>query len=53
VERHDLLRPLVLASGAVAWDPWYLAYSAGWAVAGIAAAALLYARLELAFAEYV
>jgi ABC-type polysaccharide/polyol phosphate export permease len=53
VERHDLLRPLVAAGGGMAWEPWYLAYSAAWALGGIVGAALLYARLELAFAEYV
>ncbi|MDQ6926565.1 MAG: hypothetical protein M3154_10060, partial [Candidatus Eremiobacteraeota bacterium] len=53
VNGHDLLRPLVLPSGVVAWHPWYLAYSAAWAGVSAVASALLYARLELSFAEYV
>ena len=52
VGRHNLLHPLVLADGVVAWQPWHLAYSAAWAAAALAGGALLYARLELAFAEY-
>jgi ABC-type polysaccharide/polyol phosphate export permease len=53
VNGHNLARPLVLSSGAVAWEPWHLAYSAAFATCGVVAAALLYSRLELAFAEYV
>jgi lipopolysaccharide transport system permease protein len=53
VQGHDLLQPLVLANGAVAWQPWYLVYSAAWAMACLVGASVLYARLELAFAEYV
>jgi len=53
VNGHNLLQPLSLASGVVVWQPWYLAYSATWAVASVIGATLLYSRLELAFAEYV
>lgn len=53
VARHDLLQPIVLPSGVVAWSPWYLAYAACWAVGSIVATGLLYARLELTFAEYL
>ncbi|MEO8337479.1 MAG: ABC transporter permease [bacterium] len=53
VNGHNLARPLVLPTGAVAWEPWQLAFSAAWATCGVVGAALLYSRLELAFAEYV
>jgi lipopolysaccharide transport system permease protein len=53
VNGHNLARPLVLSSGAVVWQPWHLAYSAVFATCGVVAAALLYSRLELTFAEYV
>lgn len=53
VNGHNLARPLVLSSGAVVWEPWQLAYSAVFATCGVVVAALLYSRLELAFAEYV
>jgi lipopolysaccharide transport system permease protein len=56
VEGHNLVVPLTIAGNAggdvVVWSPWYLAYSAVWAVVGLAAAALLFHRLELVFAEY-
>lgn len=51
VGQHDLLQPLAVANGAVVWQPWYLAYSAGVAAVAAVGAALLYARLELSFAE--
>jgi ABC-type polysaccharide/polyol phosphate export permease len=53
VERHDLLRPLVSAAGVTLWNPWSLAYSAFWAIAGSAAAAVIFHRAEFKFAEYV
>jgi ABC-type polysaccharide/polyol phosphate export permease len=57
VEGHNLLRPLVIVpdSGAhiLAWSPWYLLYSAAWAVLGFVASSLLFHRLEFLFAEYV
>jgi len=54
VKGHNLLVPLMdPAKGAVVWDPWYLAYSAIWAVGGLVLAALLFHRSEFIFAEYV
>jgi ABC-type polysaccharide/polyol phosphate export permease len=56
VEGHDLLTPLeVVVRGAAvtAWTPWYLAYSATWAVGGLVGAAVVFHRAELLFAEYV
>jgi ABC-type polysaccharide/polyol phosphate export permease len=52
VEGHSLAQPLVTQAGVVAWEPWYLLYSAAWAVGGLLASALLFHRLEYAFAEY-
>jgi ABC-type polysaccharide/polyol phosphate export permease len=53
VHGHDLLEPLVLANGTVAWTPWDLAYAAAWAVGGALAGAVVFHRAEFAFAEYV
>jgi ABC-type polysaccharide/polyol phosphate export permease len=57
VTGHDLLTPLTAttASGAeiVAWHPMGLLYSAAWATIGLLAAALLFHRLQPAFAENV
>lgn len=52
VEGHSLLRPL-LVDGVLAWSPWMLAYATLWAVGSVVVAALLYARYELSFAEYL
>lgn len=56
VDGHNLLAPLVqtTAGGAevLAWTPWYLAYSGGWAVLGLLGSALLFHRSEFVFAEY-
>jgi lipopolysaccharide transport system permease protein len=35
------------------WAPWYLAYSAAWAILGLIGATLMFHRLEFLFAEYV
>jgi lipopolysaccharide transport system permease protein len=51
VRGHNLARPLVLDDATLVWHPAYLAYSAAWAVLGAVGVALLYARLELSFAE--
>ncbi|MFL5540199.1 MAG: ABC transporter permease [Longimicrobiaceae bacterium] len=51
VEGRGLLHPLALAGG-VAWEPWWLAYSAAWGVLGCAGAALLFRRSQALFAEY-
>ncbi len=57
VEGWNLLTPLeVVARGGgtiQAWSPWYLAYSAAWAVGGLLVSALVFHRSELLFAEYV
>jgi ABC-type polysaccharide/polyol phosphate export permease len=57
VHGHDLLQPLVTTAGNgtpfPVWSPWYLAYSAAWAVIGLIASALIFHRAEAVFAEYV
>lgn len=53
VKQHNLLEPLAAASGAVIWEPRYLAISALWAVGGFVLASLLFHRSEFVFAEYV
>ena len=54
---HNLLQPLVEQTSkgleVLAWQPWYLLYSAGWAVGGLAIAMLIFHRLEFIFAEYL
>jgi lipopolysaccharide transport system permease protein len=52
VEGHNLLLPLVSPAGVVLWSPFYLAYAAVWALAGLAAATTLFHRSEFVFAEY-
>lgn len=51
VEGHDLLLPLAGPAGPV-WEPWYLAYSAAWAVAGFLVCSVFFHRMEVLFAEY-
>lgn len=56
IEGHNLLLPLEVASAGetvVAWRPWYLAWSAGCAVAGYLMATRLFRSSVDAFAEYV
>lgn len=54
---HLLLQPIhsVTTAGAsvLVWSPWYLLYSALWAVGGLYIASVLFHRLEYVFAEYV
>jgi ABC-type polysaccharide/polyol phosphate export permease len=54
---HSLLEPVVvtgrLGGEIFAWQPWYLAYSAAWAIGGFSLAAVLFHRAEFAFAEFV
>jgi lipopolysaccharide transport system permease protein len=55
-EGHNLLEPLSQMTKhgvAVVWQPWYLVYSAVWALAGLGFSATLFHRLEFVFAEYV
>jgi len=54
VEGHNLLRPLVAASGdLLVWTPWYLGYAGLWAVGLLTLSAVLFHRAEQVFAEYV
>ncbi len=56
VDGHNLLQPLVetvRGQPVTGWHPWYLAYSAVWALGGLLASALLFHRSEFIFAEYV
>jgi ABC-type polysaccharide/polyol phosphate export permease len=53
VHGHDLTAPLSGAGGALSWSPWYLAWSAGWAVIGCLGAAAVFQRAEARFAEFV
>lgn len=54
---HNLLEPLSELNHhgvmVLVWTPWYLAYSAVWAIGGLALAATLFHRLENVFAEYI
>ena len=53
VAGHDLRLPLVNAQGAVVWTPWFLAYSAAWAILGLVISVIAFRRSEADFAEYV
>jgi ABC-type polysaccharide/polyol phosphate export permease len=53
VQGHNLLTPLVAANGAPAWEPWYLVYTATWALLGLTFSAVVFHRSEFVFAEYV
>lgn len=54
---HGLLDTITeqVAGGviAVVWQPWYLVYSAAWALGGFLASLLMFHRLEFIFAEYL
>jgi lipopolysaccharide transport system permease protein len=51
VNQHNLLQPELAPKGWLFWKPWYLAYSATWAIGGLAIAALQFHRNERKFAE--
>ncbi|HET6232069.1 MAG TPA: ABC transporter permease [Longimicrobiaceae bacterium] len=51
VDGHNLLTPLV-QGGVAVWEPWWLAYGAAWAVAGLAVSSILFHRMQILFAEY-
>jgi lipopolysaccharide transport system permease protein len=53
VAHHDLLQPLAAPAGFLFWRPWYLLYSATWALGGLLFAAVLFHRSERRFAEVV
>ncbi len=53
VDGHNLMVPLIGNGGTLVWSPWFLAWSAAWAVFGTLAAAVIFHRAEFAFAEYV
>lgn len=56
VEGHNLAVPLVVSPSGeppvVAWSPWYLVYSAGWALIGMLLSLRLFRGLTDHFAEY-
>lgn len=52
VEGHNLLVPLY-SHGFLFWKPWYLAYSATWAIGGLIVSSLIFHRSERRFAEIV
>jgi len=59
VQGHNLLAPLAAhpatAGGApvIEWAPWWLAYSACWAVGALLVSVLIFHRSESIFADYV
>jgi ABC-type polysaccharide/polyol phosphate export permease len=56
VANHNLMEPLVVAArhgSVLAWSPWYLAYSAIWAVVLFMGGLVVFHRAEPKFAEYV
>jgi ABC-type polysaccharide/polyol phosphate export permease len=56
IEGHDLLTPLTVSSGTellYAWRPWYLLYSAAWAVGGLGVATPVFRNSVTSFAEYI
>jgi ABC-type polysaccharide/polyol phosphate export permease len=54
---HDLLEPLTQVNrhglAVQVWSPWYLAYTAAWAIGGLIGSTALFHRLESVFAEYI
>jgi ABC-type polysaccharide/polyol phosphate export permease len=56
IEGHGLLQPLVVANshgvGVLSWTPWYLLYSAAWAIGGLAVSMRIFRRSAVVFAEY-
>ncbi len=57
IQGHNLLQPLTVLTPkgvpVLAWTPWYLLYSAVWAVGGLLLAVLLFHRAQDTFAEYI
>ena len=56
IEGHGLLQPLVVANShgveVLSWTPWYLLYSAAWAIGGLAVSMRIFRRSAVVFAEY-
>ena len=54
---NDLLHTITESTAkgilVVAWQPWYLLYSAAWALGGFLLSLLIFHRLEFIFAEYL
>lgn len=53
VYHHNLLLPLNAPQGFPFWHPWYIGYTAVWALGGLFVSALLFHRSERRFAEAV
>jgi lipopolysaccharide transport system permease protein len=53
VSHHNLLEPMMAPAGFPFWKPWYLAYSATWAMGGLLVSLILFHRSERRFAEVV
>lgn len=58
IDGHNLLTPLtrpatVPGVEAIVWEPWFLGYSAIWAVGGLALSLIFFRRLSYLFAEYI
>jgi len=57
VEHRSLLETVVFTAAdggeILAWQPWYLLYSAAWAVLGFLGAWLMFHKLEFIYAEYI
>ena len=51
VRHHNLLEPFTAPAGFLFWRPWYLAYTAVWAIGGLLLAVILFHRAERRFAE--
>ena len=56
IDGHNLLEPLVVANRkgveVLSWTPWYLAYTAVWALGGLVASLRVFRRSSVVFAEY-
>lgn len=53
IDGHDLRVPIVSASGALQWSPWYLIYAGAFAAISALFAAVVFHRAESRFAELV
>ncbi len=53
IHHHNLFDPRLAPDGFLFWRPWYLAYTAAWALGGLTFSAILFHRSERRFAELV